>query len=123
MAKSSAGHTLLRGANPDGYPEAIRNDVYSLVNRNVHPLIQGLPALVLDCDPDMDIEHDQEKKEEYADKLKTFYEYIQKNPPATAGAGQHVIKPHPGGLIFPPSPEEMAKEYRNWAPEGKRAYA
>ncbi|GAQ83246.1 deoxynucleoside kinase [Klebsormidium nitens] len=123
VAKSSAGHTLLRGAHPEGYPEAIRNDVYSLVNRNVHPLIQGLPALVLDCDPDMDIEHDQAKKEEYADKLKTFYEYIQENPPATAGAGQHVIKPHPGGLIFPPSPEEMAKEYRNWSPEQKRAYA
>eukprot|EP00243_Klebsormidium_subtile_P004331 TRINITY_DN18304_c0_g1_i1.p1 TRINITY_DN18304_c0_g1~~TRINITY_DN18304_c0_g1_i1.p1 ORF type:complete len:742 (-),score=177.64 TRINITY_DN18304_c0_g1_i1:334-2559(-) len=122
-AKSSAGHSLLRGSHPEGYPEAIRDDVYSLVNRNVHPLIQGLPALVLDCDPDMDIEHDQDKKEEYADKLKTFYEYIQENPPATAGSGQHVIKPHPGGLILPPSPEEMAKEYRNWAPEGKRAYA
>lgn len=109
-------HSLKRGFSPEGCPEAIKNDVFSLVNSEVHPLIQGLPALVLDCDPDMDIERDSEKKNFYADKVKTFYDYIKENPP-TSGSRQHIIRPYNEGLIDPRSAEaeETIRRYKEEA--------
>jgi hypothetical protein len=84
----------MRGFNMDSFPELIRDSVYSLRNNDVHPRIMGVPALVLDCDPDIDIVNDQETKDKYAAKVNSFYDYIKKNK-LEPGSDAHIIQPSP----------------------------
>jgi hypothetical protein len=51
------------------------------LNRATQPLlrkhIDGLPALYLDCDEDIDLEHDVDAKEAVAKQIKDFSDHVR----------------------------------------------
>lgn len=59
-------------------PAAIKNDVVRLTQGNMpslHDAIVDTPALVLNCGPDL--RNDRAAREEFADKVKTYYEWVK----------------------------------------------
>ncbi|KAL3641824.1 hypothetical protein CASFOL_012639 [Castilleja foliolosa] len=43
----------------------------------MHSSIQKVPALVLDCEPDIDFNRDIEAKQEYARQVAEFFEFVK----------------------------------------------
>ena len=73
-----ASKSLLGGlTGEDEVPELIRGKMRYLSAKS-HPLCAGVPTLVLDYDPQLDLDHDVEAKKEYAAQVKCFYEHVRK---------------------------------------------
>lgn len=96
------------------YP-AIKERVCFLEGPHMHSSIQKVPALILDCENDIDFNRDIDAKRDYARQVAEFFEFVKRNKelqPRQAGeeAGKSkVLLPHkddlwvPGGKHFPNS--------------------
>ncbi|XP_042434281.1 uncharacterized protein LOC122020425 [Zingiber officinale] len=101
------------------HPE-IRDRVFLLEGNHMHPTIQKVPALVLDCEPDIDFNRDVEAKQQYARQVAEFFEFVKKKKEAksaeTSSDGkwkdQNIVLPQQGGLWIPQGthfPESVKK--------------
>ena len=64
-------------------PEALREQIYHLEGAHQHPTVQGVPALVLDCDPDIDLDKDEAAKQALAAQVHAFYDYVRQTRKAS----------------------------------------
>ncbi|KAI9082916.1 hypothetical protein K1719_035059 [Acacia pycnantha] len=88
---------------------AIRERVFYLEGGHMHSSIQKVPALVLDCEPNIDFNKDIEAKRHYAHQVAEFFDFVKKKkevPLNEAGeGGKHshpqLLQPHKGGLWLP----------------------
>jgi len=80
-------------------PSAIRDNVLILdTNKaaHMHPRLHHIPALVLDCDTDVDVERDEEYKAHVANQVRTYVEYVKSYKTAKAQFNQSTRgEPHP----------------------------
>ncbi|CAK9177534.1 unnamed protein product [Ilex paraguariensis] len=95
----------------------IRDRVFYLEGNHMHSSIQKVPALVLDCEPNIDFSNDIEAKQQYAQQVAKFFEFVKKKkevPAAKVGEAAassskpQVLLPHkglwvPDGKHFPKS--------------------
>ncbi|MBA0767642.1 hypothetical protein Gotri_016505 [Gossypium trilobum] len=88
----------------------IRDRVFFLEGNHMHSSIQKVPALVLDCEPNIDFSRDIEAKRQYARQVAEFFEFVKKKKEiSTTEAGEEgqggsqpqIILPHAGGLWVP----------------------
>ncbi|KZV40887.1 P-loop containing nucleoside triphosphate hydrolases superfamily protein isoform 1 [Dorcoceras hygrometricum] len=92
----------------------IQDRVFYLDGNHMHSSIQKVPALVLDCEPDIDFGRDIEAKREYACQVAEFFEFVKNNKEAsTAKVGKEdsakrnqpqVLLPCDGKLWMPGAP-------------------
>lgn len=90
------------------HPE-IKDRVFYLEGNHLHTSIQKVPALVLDCEPNIDFSKDIEAKREYARQVAEFFAFVKKrkeDTPPTPGTGDkkgspQIMLPHEGGLWVP----------------------
>ncbi|KAK4256249.1 hypothetical protein QN277_009137 [Acacia crassicarpa] len=88
---------------------AIRERVFYLEGDHMHSSIHKVPALVLDCEPNIDFSKDIEAKRHYAHQVAEFFDFVKKKkevPLNEAGErGKHsqpqLLQPHKGGLWLP----------------------
>lgn len=95
----------------DSYlPPNIRDRVCFLEGPHMHSSIQKIPALVLDCEPNLDFTKDVEAKQHYAQQVAEFFAFVKKDKEVVAprvGGGaekdsyRHVPKPQVPGLWVP----------------------
>ncbi|OVA12905.1 Deoxynucleoside kinase [Macleaya cordata] len=94
----------------------IRDRVFYLEGDHMHSSIQKVPALVLDCEPNIDFSKDIDAKRQYARQVAEFFEFVKKKkeiPSPKAGdngnkSSQPVLMPRkglwvPDGKHFPES--------------------
>ncbi|PSS17549.1 Deoxycytidine kinase [Actinidia chinensis var. chinensis] len=87
----------------------IRDCVFYLEGDHMHSSIQKVPALVLDCEPNIDFSKDIEAKRQYARQVAEFFEFVKKKKDDPAHKVGEVAKsiqpqlllPHRGGLWVP----------------------
>lgn len=90
----------------------LKDHVFFLEGTHMHPSIQQVPALVLDCEPNIDFSKDVEAKREYAQQVADFFEFVKRRneekeeddegKKKTRGGEQpQVILPHKGRLWMP----------------------
>ncbi|XP_022773526.1 uncharacterized protein LOC111315784 [Durio zibethinus] len=88
----------------------IRDRVFFLEGNRMHSSIQKVPALVLDCEPNIDFSRDIEAKRQYACQVAEFFEFVKKKKElSSAEAGQEgkvssqpqISLPQTGGLWVP----------------------
>lgn len=87
----------------------IRGRVFYLQGDHMHSSIQKVPALVLDCEPNIDFSKDIEAKRQYARQVAEFFEFVKKKKevePPEGGKSEksrqpQVVLPHAGQLWFP----------------------
>ncbi|KAF7836459.1 Deoxynucleoside kinase domain containing protein [Senna tora] len=86
----------------------IRDRVFYLEGDHMHSSIQKVPALVLDCEPNIDFSKDIEAKRQYAHQVAEFFEFVKKKKDLSEEAGQSVrhsqpkmMLHHKGGLWIP----------------------
>nr|XP_010910778.1 uncharacterized protein LOC105036736 [Elaeis guineensis] len=91
----------------------IRDRVFYLEGDHMHSSIQKVPALVLDCEPNIDFSKDSEAKRLYARQVAEFFEFVKKkkeaSPSETATDGKNKIQ-----QVVLPAKEGL------WVPEGSR---
>ncbi|GFP81288.1 deoxycytidine kinase [Phtheirospermum japonicum] len=63
----------------------IKDRVFYLDGDHMHSSIQKVPALVLDCEPDIDFNRDTEAKQEYARQVAEFFEFVKKKKDDSGG--------------------------------------
>ncbi|EOY17251.1 P-loop containing nucleoside triphosphate hydrolases superfamily protein isoform 1 [Theobroma cacao] len=85
----------------------IRDRVFYLEGNHMHSSIQKVPALVLDCEPNIDFSRDIEAKRQYARQVAEFFEFVKKKKEVSSTkAGEEgqvnsqpqILLPHAGGL-------------------------
>nr|CAD1818127.1 unnamed protein product [Ananas comosus var. bracteatus] len=87
----------------------IRDRVFYLEGDHMHSSIQKVPALVLDCEPNIDFSKDVEAKREYARQVAEFFEFVKKKKEASTeesasdgkAKGQQIVLPNSSGLWVP----------------------
>ncbi|BAT92983.1 uncharacterized protein HKW66_Vig0209430 [Vigna angularis] len=117
LAVNKLPHHIDNSLHPD-----IRDRVFYLEGGHMHSSIQKVPALVLDCEPNIDFSKDIEAKRQYARQVAEFFEFVKKKQevPSKEGVGDarssqgqsQVLLPHEGGLWLPdgkPFPQEALK--------------
>ncbi|CAH1443075.1 unnamed protein product [Lactuca virosa] len=59
-----------------------------------------VPALVLDCEPNIDFSKDIDAKQQYARQVAEFFEFVKKakEVPESGSSQSQVLSPHSGGL-------------------------
>ncbi|KAG8378447.1 hypothetical protein BUALT_Bualt08G0138200 [Buddleja alternifolia] len=98
----------------------IRDRVFYLDGDHMHSCIQKVPALVLDCEPDIDFSKDIEAKREYARQVAEFFEFVKKKKEVPGSSveddagksNRQVLLPHNGNLWMPgtqPLPDSALK--------------
>ncbi|KAL6840240.1 hypothetical protein ACP4OV_030050 [Aristida adscensionis] len=103
-------------------PADIRDRVFYLEGDHMHSSIQKVPALVLDCEHDIDFNRDIEAKQQYARQVAEFFEFVKKkkeSPTAETvdgdkGTNKKIMLPDRGGLWVPgncPLPESALKSF------------
>ncbi|XP_054813603.1 uncharacterized protein LOC129314253 [Prosopis cineraria] len=108
---------------------AIRERVFYLEGDRMHSSIEKVPALVLDCEPNIDFSKDIEAKRHYAHQVAEFFEFVKKkkeDPLNEAGqGGRHsqpqMLQPRKSGLWLPgqnhfPSPALNPLDFRQAMP-------
>ncbi|KAL7615589.1 hypothetical protein Lser_V15G00387 [Lactuca serriola] len=82
----------------------IKDQVFYLEGNHMHSSIQKVPALVLDCEPNIDFSKDIEAKQQYARQVAEFFEFVKKakEVPESGSSQSQVLSPHSGGLWVPP---------------------
>ncbi|PKI54118.1 hypothetical protein CRG98_025482 [Punica granatum] len=119
----SGNHGVLAVSKPplltdNCLPPNIRDRVFYLEGDHMHSSIQKVPALVLDCEPNIDFSRDIDAKRQYASQVAQFFEFVKKRKeeePSTNAAGtggsqgqQQILLSPKGGLWMPdgqPFPE------------------
>ncbi|KAH9757847.1 dNK domain-containing protein [Citrus sinensis] len=91
------------GLHPD-----IRDRVFYLDGPHMHSSIQKVPALVLDCEPNIDFSRDIDLKRQYARQVAEFFEFVKKKKEdqsaeecAAMSNQAKVLLPHKGGFWLP----------------------
>ncbi|GAV80479.1 dNK domain-containing protein [Cephalotus follicularis] len=88
----------------------IRDRVFYLKGDHMHSSIQKVPALVLDCEPNIDFSKDIDAKRQYARQVAEFFEFVKKkNEAQPTDTGEEaartiqpqVLLPHKGGFWMP----------------------
>lgn len=87
----------------------IKDRVFYLEGNHLHSSIQKVPALVLDCEPNIDFSKDIEAKREYARQVAEFFEFVKRSkgdtPPKTGtgekSGSQKLVLPREGGFWVP----------------------
>ncbi|XP_042486170.1 uncharacterized protein LOC122066435 [Macadamia integrifolia] len=98
----------------------ISDRVFYLEGDHMHSSIQKVPALVLDCEPNIDFSKDIEAKREYARQVAEFFEFVKKKKEVpyakpsgeSMNSSQQLLMPQKGGLWVPESkhfPESALK--------------
>ncbi|KAK3135495.1 hypothetical protein QOZ80_5BG0419670 [Eleusine coracana subsp. coracana] len=93
-------------------PPEIRDRVFYLEGNHMHSSIQKVPALVLDCEPDIDFNRDIEAKQQYARQVAEFFEFVKKkkeSPPEQTSNDKdrmnpQIMLPNGGHLWVPKGP-------------------
>ncbi|XP_062101332.1 uncharacterized protein LOC133807177 [Humulus lupulus] len=83
----------------------IRGRVFFLEGNHMHSSIQKVPALVLDCEPNIDFSTDIDAKRQYARQVAEFFEYVKKkkeDEPINASEGKKTKQPQ---ILLPPDGE------------------
>lgn len=93
-------------------PPEIRDRVFYLEGNHMHPSIQKVPALVLDCEPNIDFNRDIEAKRQYARQVADFFKFVKKKKEVTPGAGEEPPKGNQAEGLLPQSGGL-------WVPDGK----
>ncbi|PKA62530.1 hypothetical protein AXF42_Ash009417 [Apostasia shenzhenica] len=93
--------------------------VFYLEGNHMHPSIQKVPALVLDCEPNVDFSKDVEAKRQYARQVAEFFSFVKRKKEQTPekdrdvkSSNQHILLPNGGGLLVPggiPFPDSTMK--------------
>ncbi|KAL6620292.1 hypothetical protein ACP70R_035431 [Stipagrostis hirtigluma subsp. patula] len=97
-------------------PPEIRDRVFYLEGDHMHSSIQKVPALVLDCEPDIDFNKDIEAKRQYARQVAEFFEFVKKKkeaPSEQTSADKDRMNPQ---IMLP-------NGGRLWVPEGGNPFA
>lgn len=91
----------------------IRDRVFYLEGDHMHSSIQKVPALILDCEPNIDFSKDIEAKREYARQVAEFFEFVKKQQVLSQEAlvGNKNSQGHPQVLL--------PREGNLWLPGGK----
>ncbi|XP_010477523.1 PREDICTED: uncharacterized protein LOC104756611 [Camelina sativa] len=86
----------------------IRDRVFYLEGNHMHSSIQKVPALVLDCEPNIDFSRDIEAKRQYARQVAEFFEFVKQKQETSPEKGNgsdstppQLLMPHNGGLWIP----------------------
>ncbi|GAU22229.1 hypothetical protein TSUD_227650 [Trifolium subterraneum] len=89
-------HHVDKSLHPD-----IRDRVFYLEGDHMHSSIQKVPALILDCEPNIDFSKDIEAKREYARQVAEFFEFVKKQQVLSqeALAGDKNSQGHPQVLL------------------------
>ncbi|CAI5457610.1 unnamed protein product [Closterium sp. Yama58-4] len=66
----------------DDTPEIIKGRVFALEGEHLHSSIQQVPALVLDCDAQIDLIRDEDAKEMYTKQVQALFDLVQQAIPA-----------------------------------------
>lgn len=88
----------------------IRDRVFYLEGNHLHTSIKKVPALVLDCEPNIDFNKDIDAKREYARQVAEFFEFVKKRQegtppkPNTQGGNKQIMLPLDGKIWLPNSP-------------------
>ncbi|KAF8098107.1 hypothetical protein N665_0273s0008 [Sinapis alba] len=84
----------------------IKDRVFYLEGNHMHSSIQKVPALVLDCEPNIDFSRDIEAKRQYARQVAEFFEFVKKkqetSQESSTGQSPLLMPPHNGGLWMGP---------------------
>ncbi|RAL38733.1 hypothetical protein DM860_002711 [Cuscuta australis] len=95
-------------------PLDIRDRVFYLEGNHMHPSIEKVPALVLDCEPNIDFNRDIEAKRQYAQQVAEFFEFVKKKKEVNAsGFGEKDSPKINQPQLLLPQRKGM------WVPEGK----
>ncbi|TVU39789.1 hypothetical protein EJB05_13229, partial [Eragrostis curvula] len=85
----------------------IKDTVFYLEGTHIHPSIQKVPALVLDCEPNIDFCRDYEAKRKYALQVAAFFEFVKKLKEASTeqnmymeAKNQHILHPQCGPILL-----------------------
>ncbi|CAL4953462.1 unnamed protein product [Urochloa decumbens] len=103
-------------------PADIRDRVFYLEGDHMHSSIQKVPALVLDCEHDIDFNKDIEAKRQYAQQVAKFFEFVKKKKESSTAETidgdksmhKQIMLPQSGGLWVPgnsPLPESALKSF------------
>ncbi|KAL8459665.1 hypothetical protein ACS0TY_036960 [Phlomoides rotata] len=80
----------------------IKNRVFYLKGDHMHSCIQKVPALVLDCEPDIDFNRDIEAKQEYARQVAEFFEFVKKKKEVSVtNEGEDAAKTKQSPMFIP----------------------
>lgn len=80
----------------------IKDRVLYLDGDHMHSSIQKIPALVLDCEPDIDFSRDIEAKQEYARQVAEFFEFVKSKKEVSASdVGEDAAKSNQRQLLLP----------------------
>nr|CAD1842024.1 unnamed protein product [Ananas comosus var. bracteatus] len=87
----------------------IRDRVFYLEGNHLHSSIQKVPALVLDCEPNIDFSKDIEAKRQYARQVAEFFEFVKRKNSDSFGetstdrknTNQQVVLPYNSGVWVP----------------------
>uniref|UniRef100_A0A7N0TQW6 Deoxynucleoside kinase domain-containing protein n=1 Tax=Kalanchoe fedtschenkoi TaxID=63787 RepID=A0A7N0TQW6_KALFE len=91
----------------------IRDRVFYLEGDHMHSSIQKVPALVLDCEPNIDFSKDIEAKRQYAHQVAEFFEFVKKKKKSTSQSSDEdasvkihpkIMLPNQGGFWTPGEP-------------------
>ncbi|CAK9251200.1 unnamed protein product [Sphagnum jensenii] len=104
---SSAGVLSVSPALREPMSTRICDRVFYLEGDHVHSCIQKVPALMLDCDANIDFSHDIEAKAEYAKQVAEFFEYVQRTKDNLWGPRQ--LLPSSGGLLGPDGSQLLSR--------------
>ncbi|CAH2066849.1 unnamed protein product [Thlaspi arvense] len=84
----------------------IKDRVFYLEGNHMHSSIQKVPALVLDCEPNIDFSQDSEAKRQYARQVAEFFEFVKKKQETSQEKSNTqsplLMPPHNGGLWMGP---------------------
>ncbi|KAK3282803.1 hypothetical protein CYMTET_9473 [Cymbomonas tetramitiformis] len=110
----AAGNTIQLANSSATYPEppeCIRGRVLWMDAASSHRALQQIPALILDCNANIDVDKDVEARSEYARQVRAFFEYVNElnakprspliqpgNGLGMPGALNNVMPLSPGGL-------------------------
>ncbi|CAN6180327.1 unnamed protein product [Urochloa humidicola] len=99
LSASQLPYSMDHSLHPD-----IKDKVFFLEGSHVHSSIQKVPALVLDCEPNIDFSRDVEAKRKYALQVAKFFEFVKKlkeaSPAQNIGARAKNPQIHSGALLL-----------------------
>lgn len=90
----------------------IRDRVFYLEGDKMHSSLHKVPALVLDCEPNIDFSKDIEAKQQYARQVAEFFEFVKKRETNSPAADASAAKSNQSRVVLP--------HKRLWVPEGQR---
>ncbi|AQK93615.1 Deoxycytidine kinase [Zea mays] len=93
-------------------PPEIRDRVFYLEGNHMHSSIQKVPALIMDCEPDIDFSKDIEAKRQYARQVAEFFEFVKKKQERAPSGQTSNDKDRMNPQVLLPNSGRL------WAPKG-----